>query len=323
MRRLKILTWHVHGSYLYYLTQAPHEFYLPSKPDRPSGYVGKWGHIPWGENVHDVPLDHVKDLEVDCILFQHRDHYLNDQYQILSEAQRRLPRIYLEHEPPMQSPTDSRHCVDDPEMLLVHVTPYNDLVWNSGRTPTRIIEHGVLDPGVRYEGSLDRGLVMINHLGRRGRSLGIDIFQQARAEVPLDLIGMAAEEAGGLGEVLHAQIPEFSSKYRFLFHPVRYCSMALAVCEAMMVGLPIVALATTEIATVIENSVSGYVDTRVSFLMERMKELCSHPREARRLGEGAYQAARERYNIDRFVRDWNAALFEVTGLPVTELEAVR
>ena len=26
--RLRILTWHVHGNYLWYLTQVPHEFYL-------------------------------------------------------------------------------------------------------------------------------------------------------------------------------------------------------------------------------------------------------------------------------------------------------
>lgn len=34
MRPLKILTWHTHGSYLYYLTQAPHHFYVLSKPGR-------------------------------------------------------------------------------------------------------------------------------------------------------------------------------------------------------------------------------------------------------------------------------------------------
>ena len=34
MERLRVLTWHVHGSYLLYLVQAPHEFYLPVKPAR-------------------------------------------------------------------------------------------------------------------------------------------------------------------------------------------------------------------------------------------------------------------------------------------------
>ena len=43
MRPLKILTWHTHGSYLLYLTQVPHEFYVLSKPDRPPGYAGRSG----------------------------------------------------------------------------------------------------------------------------------------------------------------------------------------------------------------------------------------------------------------------------------------
>src|SRR4051812_25572934 len=109
MRRLRILTWHVHGSYLYYLTQAPHEFYLPSKPERSMGYVGKWGHIPWGDNVHDVPVEQLREMSFDCVLYQHRDHYFKDQYQWLSEEQRRLPRIYLEHEPPQDHPVQMRH----------------------------------------------------------------------------------------------------------------------------------------------------------------------------------------------------------------------
>ncbi len=37
-RPLRILTWHVHGSYLYYLVQSPHRFFLPVKPGRPEGY---------------------------------------------------------------------------------------------------------------------------------------------------------------------------------------------------------------------------------------------------------------------------------------------
>lgn len=43
MRPLKILTWHTHGSYLYYLSQAPHAFYVLSKPGRPAGFGGRCG----------------------------------------------------------------------------------------------------------------------------------------------------------------------------------------------------------------------------------------------------------------------------------------
>lgn len=314
MRRLRVLTWHVHGSYLYYLTQAQHEFFLPVKPGRPPGYSGRAGRFPWGDNVHEVDAAALQRERFDVVLFQAPQHYFEDQYALLSPEQRRLPRIYLEHDPPREHPTDTRHPVDDPNVLLVHVTPFNDLMWDSGRTPTRVIEHGVvIPPGVLYSGELQRGLVAINHLARRGRRLGADIFEQVRCQVPLDLVGMAAEELGGLGEVPPPELPAFAAHYRFLFNPIRYTSLGLAVCEAMMVGLPIIALATTELVTVVENGVSGYLDTRVDRLVERMQELLADPVEAQRLSAGARRTARERFGIERFTRDWDAAFAEVAG----------
>ncbi|MBL1178640.1 glycosyltransferase [Pantanalinema sp. GBBB05] len=307
--RLRILTWHIHGSYLYYLTQANHEFYLPVKPGKPEGYGGRLAGFPWGDNVHDIPAEEVQYQAFDCILFQSRRNYLQDQYEILSESQRQLPRLYLEHDPPQEHPTNTTHIVDDPSVFLIHVTPFNQLMWDCGHTPTCVIEHGVMLPNtVQYTGEIARGLVVANGLAKRGRRLGADIFQQVRQIVPLDLVGMQAEMLEGVGEIPHLQLPEFQSHYRFFFHPVRYTSLGLAVCEAMMVGLPIVGLATTELATVIENGVSGYIDTNIEHLIERMQELIADPVKARRLGNGAQEKARSRFHIQRFIDDWHQVL---------------
>ncbi|HUS60953.1 MAG TPA: glycosyltransferase, partial [Acidimicrobiales bacterium] len=264
---------------------------------------------------HEVPVEDVPSLDLDCILFQRREQYERDQYEVLSAEQRRLPRIFLEHDPPCESPTNTRHVVDDPDVLLVHVTPFNALMWDNGRTPTRVIPHGVMVPEhVRYSGKLDRGIVVINHLARRGRRLGADIYEHVQAEVPLDLVGMAAEESpGGIGEVPHDVLPEHVARYRFFFNPIRYTSLGLAVLEAMMLGVPVVGLATTEMVTTIENGVSGYIGTDVLWLIDRMRNLLTNPDEARRLGEGARQVARARFSIDRFARDWDAALRLVTS----------
>ncbi|WP_312548924.1 glycosyltransferase family 4 protein [Massilia sp.] len=314
MRRLKVLTWHTHGSYLYYLSQAPHEFFVLSKPGRPPGYGGRCGHIPWGDNVHDLPLANVRGQEFDCILFQDDHQWEKDQYEFLTPAQRALPRIYLEHDPPRAHPTDTPHLVDDPNVLLVHVTPFNALMWDNGRTPTRVIEHGVLVPdGLRYRGELARGLVISNHLGRRGRRMGPDLFLRARAELPLDLVGMAAEELGGIGEIEHARLPAYAAHYRFLFSPIRYSSLGLSVIEAMMVGMPVVALATAEMATVIEDGANGYSDTRFERLGECMRELLRSPSLARDIGQAGRRRAQERFSIERFSADWDAALRYVTG----------
>jgi hypothetical protein len=306
----------VHGSYLYYLAQGHHEFYLPTKAGRPDGYGGRTSSYPWANNIHEVPAEEVRNLDLDCILFQSQRHYLEDQHEILSRSQRKLPSIFLEHDPPRQHPTDTRHPVDDPNVLLVHVTCFNDLMWDCGRTPTCVIEHGVIvPPEVRYTGELDRGLVVVNNLRLRGRRLGADIFARARRAVPLDLVGMGWEEAGGIGEIRHHELPAFMARYRFFFNPIRYTSLGLSVCEAMMIGMPIVGLATTEMPTTVEEGVSGYLDTDVGRLIQCMQRLLADPDEARILGEEARCRAQQRFHIDRFLRDWDEAFHLVVGRP--------
>ena len=312
-RRLRVLTWHVHGNYLYYLTQTPHDFYLVTKPGHPPGYAGKVGVLPWGDNVYEIDADDLADQEFDVILYQHRSHWEHDREQVLSAAQQRLPRVYIEHDPPQDNPFQQLHWVDDRDTLLVHVTHFNRLMWDSGATPTRVIEHGVVVPdGVRYSGDLERGIVVVNHLAQRGRRLGADVFNETRIRVPLDLVGMDAERLGGPGEIGNLDLAAFSARYRFFFNPIRWTSLGLAVVEAMTIGMPIVGLATTELATVIRNGESGFIHTDVDALVEAMSALLRDPGEARRLGEGARRTALERFHIDRFAQDWHDTLLHVT-----------
>jgi glycosyltransferase involved in cell wall biosynthesis len=187
-------------------------------------------------------------------------------------------------------------------------------MWNSGRTSTRIIDHGVPCPDdVRYTGELDRGIVVVNCLGDRGRRVGPDVFETCRKKVPLDLVGMQSEEFGGLGEVAPTKLREFEARYRFFFNPLRYTSMGLAVIEAMMIGMPVVGLATTEMVTAIDNGVTGIVDTRIDRLIAAMQDLCRDRGEARRLGENGRKAARERFGMGRFIDDWNETFASVCG----------
>ena len=308
-RPLRILTWHVHGNYLYYLTQVPHEWYVISKPGRPPGYAGRSGQLPWGDNVHDMPADQIGAADFDCVVFQHHRHYLHDQHELLLDWQKKLPRIYLEHDPPQEHPTNTRHPVQDPEALIVHVTHFNDLMWDNGVTPTRVIEHGVLVPdGVCYTGEKEEGIVVVNNMRKRGRRLGADLYREAKQTIPLALIGMDAQAEGGHGEVRNVDVPDFISKYRFFFHTCRYTSLGLAACEAMMIGMPIVAPATTEMVTVIRNGENGYVDTNKNALYDVMHDLVRDRALARRWGDEARKTALERFNIERFVRDWMQTL---------------
>lgn len=313
-RRLRILTWHVHGNYLYNLTQVPHDFYLVTDPARSPGRVGRVGALPWGDNVREAPVDRIADMPFDLILYQHRAGWDEDRARWLSEAQRRLPRVYLEHDPPQQHPTDTRHWVQDPGAMLVHCTHFNALMWDAGQTPTRVVEHGVR-PLTKdsYTGELERGLVVVNHLQRRGRRLGADVYRQLLERVPLTLVGMGSEDVpGGWGEASQLELPRHMASHRFFFHPVRYTSLGLALIEAMLIGQPIVGLATTELATVIRSGDNGFIDNRPQVLADTMAHLLREPGLAKEWGDRGRQLARERFGIDRFVADWMQLFHEVT-----------
>ncbi|GAC1628789.1 MAG: glycosyltransferase family 4 protein [Ktedonobacteraceae bacterium] len=307
-RRLRILIWHIHGSYLNTLARIEADWYLSIKPGRPEGYGGRGPTFDLPQYMREVPAEQVRDLKLDLIIYQTPKNYFEDQFEILSEEQRRLPKIYLEHNTPKPSAVDTCHPIDDPNVLLVHVTFYNCLMWNNGRTPTMVIEHSVaIDAAISYRGAIQRGITVINGMQKRPRIAGYDIFLEAQKVVPLDAVGMETEALGGLGDVPYRDLHRRVAEYRFLFSPIRYTSLPLAVIEAMTIGMPVVALATTELPTVIENGISGYVSCDIDKLVEGMQFLLANAREAAEMGSRARAVARERFGLERFRRDWGNA----------------
>lgn len=305
----------MHGNYLYNLSQVPHDFFLVKDSSGLPSRCGRCGDLPFGANVHDAPAEALHAMAFDAVLYQSRQAWEEDRLSLLSPAQQRLPRLVLEHDPPQAHPTGTVHWADDPQTMLVHVTPFNALMWDAGRCPVRVIEHGVkpLDD-VPWQGAWARGLVVVNHLERRGRRLGADLYLSLQQSLPLSLAGMGSEGVpGGLGEIGHRQLPRLMAAHRFFFHPVRYTSLGLALIEAMMLGMPVVGLATTELSTVIRSGENGFIDTRIERVAAAMQALLEDHALAAQWGRAGQQLARQRFGIERFVRDWQTLLAEVCG----------
>jgi len=314
MRKLNVLIWQIHGSYLNSLVQAPHRFYLPTKPGKPEGYGGRGPTYSWSPDTIDVPAEEVRDLDLDLIIYQTMKNFTEDGREILSPEQRALPTIYLEHNTPQGRVNEMAHSVNDPGVLLVHVTHFNDLFWDSRETPTRVIDHAVMPTSGGYTGEYEKGVSLINDMPRRKRVVGGDIFSRVRREVPLDLFGFDSKEVAGFGDLPQAKVHEEIKPYRFYFNPIRYTSLPLSILEAMEIGLPVVALATTELVTVIKDGENGFIDTNVENLICRMRRLLADPEEARLIGEAGRRTVQERFGLERFVTDWEAAFEEALAL---------
>ncbi len=315
MRRLRILVWHIHGSYLNALARVDHDWFTPVRPGKPEGYGGRGATFDMPDNLVEVPHDRVRDLDLDLVIYQTPKNLLLDGPEILTEAQRRRPRIYLEHNTPKPDAVHERHPFADPSGLLVHVTHFNRLMWDTGATPTVVVEHAVaIDPGAAWTGDLPRGITVVNGAKKRPRITGYDLFLAARERFPLDAAGMGTEPLGGLGDVPYRSLHRQMAPYRFLFSPMRYTSLPLAVIEAMTMGMPVVALATTELPTVIEDGVTGFVSCDPAHLHHGMQRLLDDHGLAREMGVNARLVAAERFGLDRFRRDWEAAFARAIDL---------
>ena len=67
------------------------------------------------------------------------------------------------------------------------------------------------------------------------------------------------------------------------------------------------------LAAIISGEAERDFDKGYRVNLDGMRNLLTDPDEARRLGEGGRQVARERFSIERFSRDWDDALQMVTS----------
>jgi glycosyltransferase involved in cell wall biosynthesis len=303
---VRILLWHVHGAWTTAFVHGPHSYVVPVLPDRGPDGVGIARTYAWPETVTELPPEALRDEDLDVVVLQ-RPHELELVERWLG---RRPPAVYVEHNAPQGAINEMRHpMADRDDLLLVHVTHFNDLFWDAGGTPTRVIEHGIPDPGERYSGELPRAAVVINEARRRARVTGTDLLDRFAAAAPLDVFGMGARD------LPHDALHDAMARRRVYLHPIRWTSLGLSLLEAMHLGMPVVALATTEAVEAVP-AAAGVISTRVEALAEGLARLVADPEEARERGRAARAAVLARYGLGRFLAEWDEVLSGVVeGVP--------
>ncbi|MFG1946526.1 glycosyltransferase [Nonomuraea sp. NPDC048826] len=306
---MRILIWHVHGSWTTSFVQGRHEYVLPLVPGRGPDGRGRADTYPWPDSAREVPWDRLRDEPIDVVVYQ-RPHELDLAREWLG---RDLPGVYVEHNTPAGDVPRTRHpLADRSDLTLVHVTHFNELFWDNGRAPTRVVEHGVVDPGHLYTGELPRAGVVVNEPVRRTRVAGTDLLPRFAAEVPLDLFGMKVDGLpyGTYEDLPQARMHAELARRRVYLHPYRWTSLGLALIEAMTLGMPVVAVAATEAVEAVPPE-AGVISTRVDVLAGALKEFAADPERAAQAGKAARAAALARYGLDRFLLDWDHLLDEV------------
>jgi glycosyltransferase involved in cell wall biosynthesis len=312
---MKILLWHVHGSWTTAFVQGRHEYLLPVLPDRGSDGLGRACTWDWPATAVERTPAQLATEDIDLVVLQ-RPHESELVRQWTGRAPGRdLPAVYLEHNAPHPGPVESRHVVAErADIPVVHVTHFNALYWDVGRAPSFVIEHGVVDPGELYTGELPHAAVVINEPVRRGRVVGTDLLPSFAAVAPVELFGAMDGTVAGVspvGELAHDRLHRELGRRRVYVHPARWTSLGLSLIEAMHVGMPVVAVAATEVGRAVPAE-CGTVSDELAQLLDAVRFFVAEPEAAMLAGKAARRHALERYGLARFLRDWDRVLEEVT-----------
>ncbi|GGT06945.1 hypothetical protein ACFFV7_08305 [Nonomuraea spiralis] len=140
--------------------------------------------------------------------------------------------------------------------------------WDNSRARTRVIEHGVPDPGHLCTGEPARAGVVVNEPVRRTRVAGTDLLPRFAGRVPLDVFGM---KVAGLPYGAYEDLPQHvmhaaPARRRAYLHPYRCTSPGPA-------------------------------------LVETMHAFVTDPERAAQAGKAARAAAPARYGLPRFLKD--------------------
>jgi hypothetical protein len=320
---MRVLLWHVHGSWTTAFVQGRHDYLVPVTPARDADGLGRARSWDWPESVREVPLDRLAESEPDVVVLQRPRDLELARAHLRREPGRDVPAVWLEHNTPRGDVGDARHpMAGRDDVPVVHVTPFNQVFWNCGRAPTTVIEHGIVDPGLRYTGELARTAVMVNEPVRRGRITGTDLLPLFAADSPLDVFGMQVsglaahlgvdpERVTGFEDVPQHRLHEQVARRRAYLHAHRWTSLGLSLLEAMHLGMPVVVLAATEATEAVPEG-AGVVSTRLDVLRAALRAYLHDPELARVTGLRAREAALHRYSLERFLTDWDRLLKEVT-----------
>ncbi len=313
----------MHGGYTDTLLGGPHTYLFPARDAAGRGGLGRLdGRTP--ANAIELSWPQMRAEPPDLVVLQQESDVQDCAVHLGQRPGRELPAVWLEHNTPRLRVPDAWHPMAEvPGVLVVHVTHFNALLWDCGAAPTMVVEHGVPDLGHRYTGEQARLAYVVNEPVRRWRVTGTDLLP-VFADHPVDAFGIDAELLPGklgdqcpqlrfAGNLAPEELYAEMAQRRAYLHLNRWTSLGLSLLQAMVLGMPVLVLDTTEASRAVPPE-AGALSCDLSALRRTAAGLLADIDEARARGAVARQAVLERYPLDRFLAGWDEAFLRAQEL---------
>lgn len=314
---LNILCHTVHERQQSVMAKTGHNFYLLDHP-----------HFKrWSNQYHKVPDNFVMldgnlrenqiPIHVDfdlCMIESVFGHY-----QIMRPIADRLhlPIIRQEHTDTLDWPNEKIDALKAMQGdVNVFITKNSRQRWHFSEEEAIVIEHGLDTSQFKPDKAVERQTVVMcvaNDWIGRGHILGYDIFQKVTQDLPVKIFGDTPGLSHSTASVSDL-IKEYQSTGVFL-NTSRYSPIPMSVLEAMACGCAVVSTDTCEIPNIIKTGYNGFCAKNAEELRKYI-DLCLNDKDVRHtIGVNARQTILDRFNEDRFIKQWDKLFKKVSQMP--------
>jgi glycosyltransferase involved in cell wall biosynthesis len=159
---------------------------------------------------------------------------------------------------------------------------------------------------------------MINEPLRRWRTVGTDLLIELGARVPIDVWGIDTLELNrrqpqgvrAKGDIAASGLMRQIARRRVYLHTARWTSLGMSLVEAMYLGMPVVAVASTMAPAVVPAD-AGVVSADVKTLGQALEYLVTDHAAASLAGKAAREFASAHFSLDRFLSQWDEVIGEL------------
>ena len=307
-RKLNILTFATHERYEENLCKTGHNFY-----SLPIGKTWDTDYAPVPDNYHIISTipDYV---DFDLILTHTSCDRMFKAHQLLSGSdinegnKTGIPILRHTHVLPdvrfdvvNQVATFQQYPCDRNSFI----SNYNKQEWMSVGD---VVEHGV-DTDFWNSGELERDnacLSVVNDWPNRDWCCGFNLWKQTVQGLPIKVFGKSPGFSEPASSTEHLR--EIYQSSRIFYNTSLHSPVPSVLLEAMSCGCAVVSTNNCMIPEIIENGKNGLVSNNPQELRGCLELLLKNQDLAKELGDNARKTIVEKYNLERFVNNWNNIL---------------
>jgi len=309
-RKLNILTFATHERYEENLCKTGHNFY-----SLPIGKTWDTDYAPVPDNYHIINTipDYV---DFDLILTHTSCDRMFKAHQLLSGSdinegnKTGIPILRHTHVLPdvrFDVPSQITAFQQYPRDKDSFISAYNMAQW--GAADASVVEHGVDIDFWKPDENIERDnacLSVVNDWPNRDWCCGYNLWQQTVQGLPIKVFG----KSPGLSEPANstAHLREIYQSSRIFYNTSLHSPVPTVLLEAMACGCAIVSTANCMIPDIIENGKNGLISNDPQELRGFLQLLLKDEDLAKELGDNARKTIVEKYNLEKFVDNWNNLL---------------